>query len=88
MNTNAYPRESVEFQPITITVDGAVVITGVTFAIVNDGGRPSTWTAPTTLGGNIGVMLTGLTPGLYRIYAKVSSSPETPVIDCGFVSIT
>jgi hypothetical protein len=88
MNTNAVPRESVEFQPITITVDGAAVTTGVTFAIAATGTRPTTWVDPVTLGGNIGIMLTGLTPGLYRVWATVASSPETVVIDCGYLSIT
>jgi len=86
--TSSYPRETVEFQPITITVDGTPVTTGVTVALVANGTRPSEWVAPTTLAGKIGVMLTGLTPGLYNVWAKISSSPETPVIDCGFVSIT
>jgi len=87
MNTS-YPRESVEFAPVTITVDGTPVTTGVTFAVVANDTRPSTWVAPTTLDGKIGVMLTGLTPGLYKVWGKVVSSPETPVIDCGYVSIT
>ena len=86
--TSSYPRETVEFQPITITVDGTPVTTGVTVALVANGTRPSVWVAPTTLAGKIGVMLTGLTPGLYSVFAKIASSPETPVIDCGFVSIT
>ena len=86
--TSSYPRETVEFAPITITVDGTPVTTGITVALVANGTRPSEWVTPTTLAGKIGVMLTGLTPGLYNIWAKVTSSPETPVIDCGIVSIT
>ena len=86
--SSSYPRETIEFQPITITVDGAPVTTGVTVAIAANGTRPSEWVTPTTLAGKIGVMLTGLTPGLYNIWAKIASSPETPVIDCGFVTIT
>ena len=86
--STGYPRESVEFAPITITVDGTPVTTGVTVALVANGTRPTTWVTPTTLAGKIGVMLTGLTPGLYNVWAKVTSSPETPVIDCGFISIT
>lgn len=88
MTNTSYPRETVEFQPITITVDGTPVTTGVTVALVAHGTRPSVWLAPTTLDGKIGVMLTGLTPGLYDVWAKVTSSPETPVVDCGIVSIT
>jgi len=83
-----YPRESVEFQPVTVTVDGTPVTTGVQFCITAHGGRPVTWVAPTTLDGKIGVMVTGLTPGLYDIWAQITSSPEIPVIDCGIISIT
>jgi len=86
--SNSYPRETVEFAFPTVTVDDVVVTTGVTFALFANGTRPTTWDAPTIEDGRIGVMLTGLTPGLYRIFAKVASSPETPVIDCGYVSIT
>ena len=86
--SNSIPRESVEFQPITITVDGTPVTTGVTVALVANGTRPSEWVTPTTLNGKIGVMIEGLAPGLYNIWARVTSSPETPVIDCGIVSIT
>ncbi len=86
--SSSYPRETVEFQPVTVTVDSVAVTTGVQFALVTDGARPSAWVDPTPLSGKIGVMLTGLTPGNYRIWAKVTSAPETPVIDCGYVQIT
>ena len=86
--SNSYPRETVEFAFPRVTVDDVVVTTGVTFALFANGTRPTTWDAPTIVDGRTGVMLTGLTPGLYRIFAKVASSPETPVIDCGYVSIT
>lgn len=83
-----YPRETVEFQAVTVTVDGVAVTTGVTFAIVPDGTRPTIFTAATTLGGKIGVMVSGFTPGNFRVFAKVASSPETPVIDCGIFTVT
>lgn len=86
--SNTYPRETVEFQPVTVTVDAVAVTTGVTFALVADGTRPVTFNTATALGGKIGVMLTGLAPGSWRIYAKVTSAPETPVIDCGVIFIT
>ena len=86
--SSSYPRETVEFAPITITVDGTPVTTGITVALVGNGARPSVWVAPTTLNGKIGVMLTGLAPGLYNVWAKITSSPEIPVIDCGIISVT
>ena len=91
---SSYPRETVEFQPITVAVDGAPVTTGVAFSVVAedalfpDGTRPGAFTAATTLSGRIGVMVAGLAPGTYRVFAQVTSSPETPVIDCGVFTVT
>jgi hypothetical protein len=85
---NAYPRESVEFQPVTVTRDGIAVTTGLSFAIVADGARPTTFTAATILGGKAGVMVSGLARGTYRIFAQLDASPEVPVIDCGYFYIT
>lgn len=86
--TNAYPRESVEFQPVTVTRDGVVITSGLSFAIVPDGDRPVTFTAAEILGGETGVMIQGLERGTYRIFAKITSAPEVPVIDCGYFYIT
>jgi len=83
-----YPRETVEFQPATVTVDEVEVTTGVKFAIVAEGARPTAWVDPVPVDGRIGVMLTGLTPGLYQVYAQVASTPETPVVLCGSLRIT
>jgi len=84
---NIYERESIEFQPVTVTVNGAPVTTGVTFAITRNGTRPLAYTAPTTVDGNIGVMVQGLTHGLYDVWAKVNSTPEAVVINCGYISV-
>lgn len=81
---NAYPRESVEFQPIKVTQDGAAVTTGLSFAVVPDGQRPVTFSPATVLGDEAGVMLSGLTAGTYRIYAQLTAGVETPVLDCGY----
>lgn len=82
-----YPRETVEFIPVTVTVDGVSVTNGVDFAVVKDGERPTTWSTPTTLSGKIGVLISGLTTGQWDIYARVAASPETPVIKCGFIVV-
>ena len=87
--TNAYPRESVEFQPVTVTRDGLIVTTGLSFAIVPDGDRPEAFVAAVTISGKTGVMIDGLLArGTYRIFAKVIGPPEEPVIDCGYFYIT
>lgn len=80
---NLFQRESVEFQPVTVTVAGVAVTSGVTFCVTAEDERPVTFSAATTLSGQIGVMVTTLSPGTYRVWAKISSSPETPVLDCG-----
>ena len=96
---NAYPRESVEFQPVTVTRDGITVTSGLSrrgllwwrarsFAVVTDGARPSTFTPATVLDGKAGVLLTGLAVGTYRIFAQLTADPEVPVIDCGYFYIT
>lgn len=85
---SSYERESTEFQPVTITVDGTVTTAGVTFCVAPNGTRPATFVAPTTVNGKIGVMVTGLQPGIYRVWAKVTSNPETPVLNCGYITIT
>lgn len=85
---NAYPRESVEFQPVNVTRDGIAVTTGLAFAIVTDGQRPTTFTTAAVVDGSIGVMITGLAAGTYRIFAQLTASPEIPVIDCGYFYIT
>ena len=85
---NSYPRETVEFQPVTVTVNGAAVTTGVSFADVPSGARPSTFTAATTLSGRVGVMVQGYGPGSRDVYAQVTANPETPVIYCGSYEVT
>ena len=84
---NIYERESIEFQPVTVTVNGTPVTTGVTLAITPNGTRPLAYVAPTTVDGKIGVMVQGLTHGLYDVWAKVNSTPEAAVINCGYISV-
>jgi hypothetical protein len=80
---NLYPRETDEFQPVTVTVDGVAVSSGVKFSVVVTTARPLVWVDPVSLSGKIGVMVSGLAPNDYRVYAQVTSSPEIPVVDCG-----
>jgi hypothetical protein len=85
---NVYQRESVEFQPVNVTVDGSPVIADLLFAIVRDGQRPVTFSPGYVIGTESGVMIAGLEPGTYRIYAQVTAAwPETPVLDCGYFYI-
>lgn len=88
--TNIYPRESVEFQPILVTVDGTTVTTNVETQITSVSGRPSStsWIPAVTLDGQIGLMIQGLSVGTYEVWARVSDSPEIPVIDCGSFAVS
>lgn len=85
---NAYPRESVEFQPVKVTHGGLLITTGLEFSIVPDGERPTEFTPAASVAGNTGVMVSGLDVGTYRIFARISTAQEVPVIDCGYFYIT
>ena len=65
------PRESVEYLPLTITVDG-VEATDYQVSVVPRGQRPSTWVAGPYL-------IDGLAPALYDAYVRVVDLPERPV---------
>jgi len=88
MKPNSYPRETTEFQPLIIKKNNVIVTEGISTSIAEHGERPSTWIPAVALGAEVGVMITGLTPGMYDIYAKVTDSPEIPVMDCGSIAIT
>lgn len=80
-------RETVELVPVTVTVDGTALTVAdvgtIQLAIALNGERPTTWAAPTVVGSKYGVLVDTPAPGNWTVYAKVSSTPETPVIDCG-----
>jgi hypothetical protein len=88
--TNIYPRESVEFQPILITLDGVTITSNIQTQITAPSARPSSsgWTNAVTLGSEIGLLISGLSVGTYEVWAKVTSSPEVPVIDCGSFAVS
>lgn len=80
-----FQRETYEFLPVGVYVDGTAVTNGVEFAIVDSGDRPTTWGTAVTIGTAIGVMVAGtaLGVGTYEVYARVTDSPEIPVLDAG-----
>jgi len=86
---NSYPRETVELVPLTVTVNGTPV-TSYSTAMVSDGTRPTVWTAAVTVGGSTGVMLPGTATKAdrLRIFAKITDSPEIPVMDLGTITLT
>lgn len=87
-NVNKYPRETDELQPVKVTVDGVEVTEGVEFALTTGQDRPATWTEPYVVGAKSGVRVHDLAPGMWRVWARVTDSPEVPVIDCGEFFVT
>lgn len=91
----SYPRETKEFQPVSVkkTINGVEtkVTLGVDIALLQSGIRPTpdvAWEAPTLLDGDIGVVLDGRPKGTLLIWARVTSLPEVPIIYCGSVTLT
>ena len=77
---NVYEEETVEFQPIVITVDGQPQTAGVYFELTKATARPqSVFADRVDVGGQIGVMVEGLAPGRWRVWCKIVSDPEIPI---------
>jgi hypothetical protein len=90
MSTSAssVPRESVEWWPFTVTVNGSPITTGVETALTLTNARPATWTPATVRDGKTLIRIAGLTPSTYRAWARVTRSDETAVVDLGLLSIS
>jgi hypothetical protein len=85
-----YPRETIEFQPIDITIDGQPAVAAQYQLVASPSAaldylaRPAgAWTNVTTLGSKVGFLISGLAVGRWLCWAKLSSAPETPVILVG-----
>lgn len=85
---NIYPRESVEFQPVPIYKDGILKVTDIEYSIVGENERPGVYAAAATLAGATGFLVGTYTEGTYRVWARITDSPETPVLDCGIFGIS
>lgn len=74
------PRETVEWiGPVTVTpADKPLEL-----AILPVGERPAAedWQAPLVIDGKPGLMFTPTDPGAYSYWARVTASPETPVVE-------
>lgn len=92
MTAWSLPRESKELVgPITVTKDDVAYPT-FQIAVAAYGSRPVTFTDPTTVD-NLQYRLTGpsttdLAPGRYILWAKVTDTPEIPVIEVDTIHIT
>lgn len=84
------PRETAELMPFEITLDGTVQTVNVSYSIVTESqnARPTTWTAAEVADGRTHARISGMTPGFYRLFVRVSAGTETPVVDCGLFQIS
>lgn len=86
---NIYPRESVEFVSVLVTADNNPVTSGVQFAVTKPSARPdSLWFDASILDGMTGFYTGSYGVGPWKVWAKVSDAPETPVIDCGSFQVS
>ncbi|NUW45558.1 hypothetical protein [Nonomuraea rhodomycinica] len=89
------PSVSVEYLKVPITGPSDVTLYTVQMAVIPDGQDPVTldWKAAIWLGTNAAVLIgpgatIPLSEGTYRVWVKISASPETPVLDAGLINIT
>lgn len=82
------PAESVEWVESTVTLDGVVKTTGVEFSITPDNNnRPLVWGAAVVRGGKTGFLVSGRTPGTYRVYARITDATDQVVRNVGIFVI-
>ena len=87
MTIPVFQRETDDWLPAPVTIDGVNVISGVSYCITLRGVRPVTFTASVLRTDRIGVKVTGLSVGTYDVYARVSAPPDLPVIKIGMFYI-
>lgn len=96
MPRTSIDRDSVEYVKVPVTTPAGVTITSqpVSIAVVADTARPVTGDWKTaTWNGNVAQTLVGpgvlaLTPGNYKVWVKVTDSPEVPVLSAGTITVT
>lgn len=83
------PRETVEFSEVTVTLDGTVRTTGVEFAVTPDNNsRPTTWAPAVVRNGKTGLLISGRSPGSYRIFARITDGTDQVVRDVGIFVVS
>jgi hypothetical protein len=84
---NTYERETQEFQPVVVTLDGVPLLSNFEVALVPRGWRPTLWASPATIDDKPGIMIQGLNPGVYEIFVRITDMPEIPVVWAGSVVV-
>lgn len=75
-------RETSTHVPVPVERDG-VVVTDFETALTRWPARPTTWTAAVLAGDVPGLVVTGLTPGTYQVWVRVSGA----VVPAGTVEV-
>lgn len=88
MTSTTTPRESAEWRPFTVTVDGSPTTTGVETAVAPMGSRPITWTPATVRGNKTLIRVEGLPVGTYGAWARTTRGDETAVTFLGYFTIS
>lgn len=82
-----FERETNEFQPVAIAVDGAPPAGSIDFAIVVHGARPTTWVPAVETDEGTGFWIQSLTAGMYEVYVRVTTLDESMVRMIGHMKI-
>jgi hypothetical protein len=86
-------QETKEFIPLAVTADG-VPVTSFSVSVCAGTGRPATWAAADSVGGETGVLVGVGTAWLltlnvkYTVYVKFTDNPEIPVTRAVFIKVT
>lgn len=85
-----YPQETKEFQPIRVKVDGVEVTEGVEIAVLPTNTRPEDeWIAAVLLtNGHLGFLIDDMEPGIWNVWARVTTDDELVVLHCGDFKVT
>lgn len=81
-----YPKETKEFQPFQVEVNGVAVTDGVKVAVIAPTLRPVTidWVDPVVLtNGGLAVLIDQLAVGSWNVWAQVTTADEVVVVYCG-----
>lgn len=88
-NVLRVPRETTEFQEVLVDVDGQPVTAGLELAFTRDDTRPVVWTPATIQDGKTGFTISGLAPGSYSIWIRITQTDgDKPVRFAGILIVT
>jgi hypothetical protein len=85
-----FPAGSIELLGVDVLAGPTRVTAGVQLGLLSEGTPRDqiTWQTPTVIGQRWGLLLDGLrAPGIYEVWAKLTASPEIPLIPCGTITL-